>query len=129
MLTTLLTIALLAQPTLSVTVPPDTAFQVSFDLPGTELPNFRWWCDGGIVKNYAGAQAVKNPVANVDGSFSYALTVPGLSVGTHSCFVSAFNDLGEAKSVPITVPVGVSAPVGAPPKTPINLRIIVQVGG
>jgi hypothetical protein len=115
---------ILAQ-TLTVTLKPATPFQITWDQPAalnTFAPKYRWWCDGAIVKNFAASEVTAGP-DNADGTTPQTATVPGLSAGTHSCLVSAFNDLGEAKSdaVPLTV--------GTAPATPLRLRIVVTVGG
>jgi hypothetical protein len=122
MLTTLLTIALLAQ-TLTVTVKPATPFTITWDqLVQDPMPAFRLWCDATIVKNYANADLTKGPL-NADGTIPYTAQAPGLAAGVHSCFVSAFNDIGEAKSDPIPVTAGTA------PATPLRLKIVVTVGG
>lgn len=118
--------ALHAQPTLTVTLKPQTPFQITWDQPPAEGAigvNFRWWCDGGIVKNFTAAEAVGKVPANADGTTTYTATAPGLSAGSHSCLVSAFNDFGESKSAPIPITVGVV------PGTPIKLKVVVVVGG
>ncbi len=124
MLTTLFTIALLTQqPTLTVTVKPSTPFTITWDQPQPDpLPAFRLWCDGAIVKNYARTELTIGP-ANADGSLPITTQAPGLAAGAHSCFVSAYNEVAEAKgeAIPITV--------GSAPGTPLKLRIVVQVGG
>jgi hypothetical protein len=109
--------------TLTVILKPLTPFTITWDQPndGTN-PSFRLWCDGAIVKNYAKTDVTAGPV-NADGSIQQTATAPGLPAGQHSCFVSAFNDVGEAKGEPIPVSVGTL------PATPIRLKIVVTVGG
>jgi hypothetical protein len=116
-------IALALQPTLTVTVKPATPFTITWDQPVQDpMPAFRLWCDAGIVKNYGTAELTKGP-ANADGTILYTAQAPGLAAGAHACFVSAFNDVGEAKGDPIPVTAGTA------PATPLRLRIVVTVGG
>ena len=117
-------IVLLAQ-TLTAIVAPNTPFQISFDFDNNPPASIRWWCDNAIAKNFTTAEfsAGKGGTANSDGSFTYTLSVTGLANGSHSCFVSAFNDVGESKSSPIIITVGTA------PKTPINLKLVVKIGG
>jgi hypothetical protein len=116
---TVLLIAMLLQ-TLVPVITPNTGFRISFSAEPQNA--FRWWCDNGIVKNFATADLAKGPTGT-DGFAVIEADVPGLSAGQHVCFVSAFNDAGEARSTPITVFVGTL------PKTPFDLRIVVKVGG
>jgi hypothetical protein len=129
---TLLLLSLLTSPqTLSVTVPANTPFDVSFKHDGLLMPSFRWWCDGAIAKNFS-ASETQQPAGTPDaaGLFTYTVTVPGLAAGSHTCFVSAFNDQGEVKAVPITFTVGGGPqPVGKPPAVPVDIRIVVRPGG
>lgn len=114
---------LLAQ-TLTVTIKPATPFVITWDQPPSDDPlSFRLWCDGAIVKNYTAAELTKAAAPNADGSTSYTATAPGLPSGSHSCLVSAFNPIAEAKSDAIPLLVGTA------PATPIKLRIVVSVGG
>jgi hypothetical protein len=125
MISALLTLALVAQPTLTVTVKPSTPFTITWDQPEpSPLPSFRLWCDGAIVKNYLRTELVVG-AANADGSVPITAQAPGLAVGQHACFVSAWNENGEAKGAPIQITVAVATG----PATPINLRIVVTVGG
>ncbi len=124
MLTTLFTIALLTQqPTLTVTVKPSTPFTITWDQPQPDpLPSFRLWCDGGIVKNYTRTELTIGP-ANADGSLPITAQAPGLAAGSHTCFVSAYNEVAESKGAPIPISVGTA------PATPLHLKIVVQIGG
>lgn len=138
---TLFALTLLAQ-TLSVTVPANTPFEVSFKHDGLLMPSFRWWCDGSIAKNFSPTET-KQPstTPDADGRYTYTVTVPGLPAGSHTCFVSAFNDVGEVKAVcsatgttdcvtPITFSVGgAPQPVGKAPAVPVDIRIVVKTGG
>lgn len=108
---------------LSVTIPPGTVFQISFDSPVDSSVSYRVWCDGNILKNYTTAEInnAKSSLPNADGTTTFTVSVPGLPLGKHSCLVSAFNDLGESKSLPLDVPVGTI------PSAPINLRFVVEI--
>ena len=126
MLTLILLAVLTPLQTLTVTVKPATPFPITWDQPvepdGSAAPSFRLWCDSAIVKNFSAAEITKGP-PNADGTIPHSATAPGLAAGAHSCFVSAFNDVGESKgtAIPITV--------GTAPATPLRLKIVVQVGG
>lgn len=138
-----LLILLLVPQTLSVTLPANTPFTLSFEHDGLLMPDFRAWCDGSIVKNFSAMDGKPSIVANANGLYTYTVQVPGLPVGTHSCWVTAFNQNGESKVcaagqtstdaapcvVPLTFPVGAPAPVGKPPAVPVNIRLVVGVGG
>ena len=120
---TLLALALTTQ-TLTVTIKPSTPFTLSWDQPAdTTQPSFRLWCDNAILKNYTAAELTKAPTPNADGTTTITAQAPGLPAGNHSCFVSAFNDIGESKgsAIPITV--------GTAPGTPLRLKVVVSVGG
>jgi hypothetical protein len=132
MFVTLFTLALVAQPTLTVTVKPSTPFTITWDQPDpVPLPSFRLWCDGEVKKNYLRSELTigAEKTVTVEGVEKKAVpitaTAPGLTAGTHSCFVSAFDENIETKGLPM--PVTVTTPTG--PATPINLRIVVTVGG
>jgi hypothetical protein len=120
---TLTALLLLAQ-TVTVTIKPATPFTITWDQPtqNTFQLKYRLWCDGAIVKNYAVTEVTAGP-DNADGTTPETAIAPGLAAGTHSCFVSAYNDLGEAKSDAIPLTVGVT------PGTPLRLRVVVTVGG
>lgn len=123
--TALIATRLLSAQTVTVTIPPATPFTVSWDqaIDGTTAPSFRFWCDGQIVKNYAARDVTKAADANTDGTFTFTAQAPGLPAGTHSCLVSAYNDIGEAKSTAIPLSVGTA------PATPLRLKVVVQIGG
>jgi hypothetical protein len=123
LLISLLSANILSAQTLSVSIAPNTPFQISFDSPVDTSTSYRVWCDGNILKNYTATEINngKSTVPNADGTFTFTISVPGLSLGKHSCLVSAFNDLGEAKSLPLDVPVGTI------PSAPINLRFVVEI--
>ena len=108
----------MARQTLTVAIPPNQAFTISFDDNETGV-NFRWWCDGAISKNFT-ATELSTGKAVLNGITTYTVSVPGLAQGKHSCLISAFNDLGETKSDPIDVP------VGNIPMKPGNIRIVVK---
>lgn len=120
----LIILAILALQTLSVTVPVNAEFQVSFDLEQDTTVGVRWICDGAILRNYTLSVLPKVPASTANVS-TYTLTVPPLTAGSHSCQVSAFNEAGESKSAVFVFPVGVASPVGVPPKTPVNIRIVI----
>jgi hypothetical protein len=127
MLTTLIALVLSAQ-TLTVTLKPNTPFQIQWDqlLEGTFTARYRWWCDGVIVKNFAPADLTISDTLNVDRTQAITATVPGLAVGSHSCFVSAF-DPGAA--FPEMKGEAIPLAVGTGPTTPLRLRVIVTVTG
>lgn len=100
--------------TLTIAIPPNTAFQIAFDDDDSDV-NYRWWCDGAIIKNFSSAEIT----AGKSGT-TFTLSVPGMIAGKHSCLISAFNSLGETKSDPIDVPIG-NLPV-----KPNSLKIIVK---
>jgi len=140
---TLLLLSLFSPPqTLSVTVPANTPFDVSFKHDGLLMPSFRWWCDGSIAKNFTDTETRQPSTSpDVDGRYLYTVTVPGLSTGSHVCFFTAFNDKGEIKAqcsatvttdcvTPIAFAVGgAPQPVGKPPAVPVDFRIVVRPGG
>jgi hypothetical protein len=103
-----LSILLVRTQTLTVAIPPNTPFTISFIHNLLDSAQFRFICDGGIVKNYTTSEILtgKSTTANADGTFTITVTAPGLASGTHSCSVSAFNTIGEIKSDPITIPIG-----------------------
>lgn len=84
---------------------PDQAFLVVFDSDKPAPPTkFRLWYDGAIVKNFTNAEvrAGKAAQANADGSFTYTLSAPGLSLRDHDLKVSEFDATGEERfSTPI----------------------------
>lgn len=129
-------LALVLGQTITVTLPPNTPFQIQWDHNGQDHAAFRLWCDGNITKNYAPAELVKSEMANADGTFTYTATAPGLPVGEHACFVSAYNlveeTLGEAKGDPATITVATTTPVPGGnklPAVPIRFKILVTIGG
>lgn len=109
--------------TVTVAIPPNTAYKISFD--AIEGDSFRLWCDGSILKNYTNAEITlgKATTKNADGTYTFTVSAPGLTAGSHSCLVSAFNTLGEVKSEPITVP------IGNLPMKPTNIKIVVSGNG
>lgn len=121
MLNLLLT-SLLSLQVLTVSIPPNTAFQLSFDHDNLNMASYRLWCDDAIIKNYPISEilAGKGPI-NPDGTYTFTVSAPGLITGKHSCIISAYNDIGESKSTPISFPVGVV------PSVPFNLRIVVSI--
>jgi hypothetical protein len=122
----LTTLALSAAQTITVTIPPATPFTISWDQPVEDAPtppSFRFWCDGTIAKNYAPRELTKAATPNADGTVTFTAQAPGLPAGTHSCLVSAFNEIGEVKSVAIPITVGTA------PATPLRLKVVVQIGG
>ncbi len=128
-----LILALVAQ-VVTVTLPPNTPFSIQWDHTGKDHAAFRLWCDGNIVKNYAPAELVKSDTADADGYYTYTAKAPGLPVGEHVCFVSAYNlveeTLGEAKGEPSTVTVATTIPPwegNKLPAVPVRFRILVEV--
>lgn len=123
MITIALLAATLAQ-TLTVTIAPATPFTITWDQPASDPTiAYRWWCDGEIKKNYSAAELTRAAAPNADGSVTITAPAPGLPAGAHSCLVSAYNPIGEAKSDPVPIVVGTA------PATPVKLRIVVNVGG
>ena len=119
-----LMLAVFVQAVPTVVVRPNTPFQVFWVQPAMDgTLQFRFWCDGAIAKNFASSDLQMAPLA-ADGSMAITATVAaGLPAGNHSCLVSAFNFISEAKSDAIALP------SGSAPSTPIQFRIIVNVGG
>lgn len=100
---------------------PNTPFQITFDHEKQDSQaQYRWWCGGVIVKNFSAVEVVQLAPAGADGMSTLSATVPGLPLGKHSCFVSAFNEFGEEKGAPIQIP------VGGPPSAPLRLRYAQQ---
>jgi hypothetical protein len=110
--------------TIAVTIPPGVPFKIEWKHDGLEMPEFRWWCDGAIVKNFSLSETPS--VLLPDGvTYLYTATVPGLALGTHPCFISAFNGVGEVKAAP--VPLLVKVPTA--PSTPFDIRVVVPIRG
>jgi hypothetical protein len=131
----ILLLALLLGQTVTVTLPPNTGFQIQWDHEGEPATRFRLWCDGGIVKNYSEVEAVRGATINLDKTWTFTATAPGLAVGEHVCFVSAYDvvepSLGEFKGEPATVTMATTAPP-APGKVhaaPVRFKILVTIGG
>lgn len=117
-------LAIASAQSLTVTIAPATPFTISWDQPADDsAPSFRLWCDGSILKNFTAKDVTKATAANTDGTFTFTAQAPGLTAGTHSCLVSAFNEIGEAKSTAIPLTVGTA------PATPLRLKVVVQIGG
>jgi hypothetical protein len=130
----ILLLALLLGQTVTVTLKPNTPFQIQWDHNGQDHAAFRLWCNGAILKNYAPAELVKSATAQPDGTFTYTATAPGLPIGEHACFVSAYNlveeTLGEAKGEPAVVTVATTTPSGNKlPAVPVRFKILVTIGG
>lgn len=109
---------------LSVSIPPNTPFSISFDHNLADSVSFRLWCDDSIVKNYTNSEILsgKNPVINTDGTYTITVSAPGLGNGNHNCQMTAFNSIGEsAKSETLLVP------VGSIPAVPIRLKFVVII--
>jgi hypothetical protein len=108
---------------LTVVIPPNTPFGIEFFHDPSYGPIYHWECDGVIVKNFTTSEvnAGKSATPDANGLYKFSLVVPGLSFGKHSCLVSVDNDFGKTKTDPIEVPVGVA------PKTPIGLRLVIEV--
>jgi hypothetical protein len=128
MLEALIVAALFAQtPQLTVALRPQEPFTVGWQ--GYPTDQFRWWCDGAIVKNFTAAELTKGTtVLSPETEFvEISATVPGLPEGSHSCAVSSYTafmelaGIADKKSVPIPLLVGNEA------RTPISLRVIVTV--
>lgn len=113
-------------PALTVVLPPDTPFRISFEGQPDADARFRWWCDGAIVKNFAPADLAKGAVT-ADGLVAYEGEVPGVARGAHSCLVSAWTSASEAMGAPEAKSVAVPIVAGTLPVTPINLRVLVTV--
>ena len=116
----------LALQTLTVTIPPNTPFEVTWKHDGLGMPMFRWWCNGAIVKNFSEGETMPVPlVTDATGHYTFTATVPGLPVGTHACFISAYNGVGEVKADP--VPIVVAVP--KLPSMPFEIRVVIKSGG
>lgn len=123
MTSALLALVLLAQ-TITVTIPPNTEYTVAWQHDGLLMPEFRWWCDGEIVKNFPLLMPV--PLTpDADGLYTYTALVPGMPEGVHMCFISAYNQHGEVKAPPVPIVVGTPQP----PAMPFNIRVVVTVKG
>ena len=109
-----LLLALAVQSTVAPVIAPGAPFRIAFEHDGAEDARYRLWCNNGIVKNWVTADLTRT------GTTVEAMA-PGLPRGSHSCFVSAWNESGEAKSEPIVIP------VGTVPAVPVQLRIVVTV--
>lgn len=129
---TALVLALLLQ-TVSATLAPATPFQIEWLHTGEWTPVFRFWCDGAIVKTFKESEPVRSATKDADGYYTYTGTVPGLPVGAHPCFVSAYNgaaeSLGDAKGDPVVFTVAAPLPPQKIPPVPLKLKLIVPVGG
>ena len=129
----LATLLLLAQ-TVTVTLPPNTPFQIQWSHEGELTTRYRLWCDGGIVKNYSTTDAVRNATPDPDGLWTFTATAPGLAVGEHVCLVSAYDVVepaaGEYKSEPASITIATTTPVpGKVRAAPVRFVILVKVGG
>lgn len=114
----------------------DTPFQVSFIHDGLLMPQYRWWCDGALIKTFT-AEDVPLPVpfttdatgyVTTDEQYTFRVTVPGLAAGTHTCAVSAVNDLGEAMANPLTIS-ALDPQASRPPATPSHIRVVAPAHG
>lgn len=122
-------LALAAQVTLTAVVAPDTPFKVEWY--GEAGDSFRWWCNGEIRKNFM-ASEVTVDLASVEvesGLVRHEAMVPGLPAGKHSCQVSATTEYWTLLEAPDlkgeAIPIVVAAK--DEPKTPIKLRLVVEV--
>jgi hypothetical protein len=85
------------------------AFKIAFEYEAAPPPNFRLWCDDGIVKTYSSSEIRlgKSTAPNAEGLFTYTLSAPELTATTHTCLVTATlsgeNYTTEPKSDPITI--------------------------
>lgn len=131
MLTLLLTALLQAQPTVTVTLPPNTPFQIQWDHRGELTTRFRLWCDGSIIKNFSTTEAARGTETHADGTITFTATAPGLPIGEHTCLISGYDlfeeaSLGEFKGDPLTFAVGTTDKINA---APVRFKILVTIGG
>lgn len=127
MMTLLLLSAILQTPA-PTAVKPDTPFLIEWYQPDAvaSQPQFRWSCNGAIVKNFRTGEALAQGDPDATGGITYRAQVPGLPLGTHPCHVTAFNAFGEASGEETSVPVGVAP--SKPSKVTI-IQITVVSGG
>lgn len=94
--------------TATVSIKPNTPWIFQFPHNQQDGASYRLWCDGAILKNYSDAEisAGKSSTVNANGDFIFTLTAPGLATGKHTCLMSAYNVIGEAKGDPIDIPIG-----------------------
>ena len=109
-----LLLAVMLQPTVAAQLKPGEPFRIAFDHEGGPGIKYRLWCNGSIVKNYGDAELTRS-------GLSVEADAPPLPKGAHSCLVSAYDEFGEAKSDPITIP------VGTPTGPPTSLRIVITI--
>lgn len=104
----------------SVAIPENTPFKIEFQYDATPLPNFRWWCDGEVRKNFTSGE-----IAAGQAGTTFQAMVPGMlkKAVPYFCQVSAFTPEGEMKSDGIQVPIGY-APV--PLAAPHSVKIVVN---
>lgn len=118
--------------TVTVTLKPNTPFDVQWEHDGKDNARFRMWCDGGIIKNYAPSELTKSATADAEGFFTYTAKAPGLALGEHDCFVSAYNvvdaSLPDAKGSAVRFSVAETIPQKVP-AAPVRFRILVTIGG
>ena len=124
----LLLAATLSAQTLTIQLKPNTPFTIQWDqlLEGTLSMRYRWWCNGVIVKNFAPVELTISPTLNDDRTQTITAPVPGLPVGSHACFVSAFDPAAvfpemKGEAIPLVT--------GTGPTTPLRLRVLVTVLG
>lgn len=94
--------------TTTVSIKPNTPWLFQFPHNQQDGASYRLWCDGAIVKNYSDAEisAGKSITVNADSDFIFTLTAPGLPIGKHTCLMSAYNLVGEAKGDSTDIPIG-----------------------
>lgn len=104
-----------------VDVKPGVAFTVAWDHDGLNQASFRIIIDGQVVKNWLPTDLTKTGPDPVTGLFAYqaVVPIPGLTVGTHTLIIQAYNTYAKADSLPLTQVVN-----GIPPTAPRNFRII-----
>lgn len=99
-------------------IAPNTPFKAAFEHERVAGDNYRVWCDGVIVKNYAESEL---QITGTAPKQTITVTVPGLPRGAHSCFPSAYNDLADVKGEAISIPIGTI------PAVPTQFRIVIEI--
>lgn len=110
---------------LTTNVPVNTPFTIAFEHQWNLGDKYRLWCNGSIIKNYSEIESsngrVISPTTPVEPfTYTFTLTSPPLTKGIHSCFISAYNEVGETKGNPENII------VGAAPSIPVGFRVIVK---
>jgi hypothetical protein len=116
----LVSVSAYAQTPPPVTVPVNTILTIEWDSEHSlALASFRAVVDGAIVKSFVTADLTVTTLTDLTkctapganppptSCFTYRATIPGVTRGTHSLVVRAFNELGQADSPALTFIAGV----------------------